>query len=744
MDTNQFLESLNNPLENPNVNVLTLATFSLGSKYFKPLLDRNPKKTFNILNNIFKEIKNYDERDNTQINRFQIKIRSLFHLMLKYVEQVDKENLIAPKDLPISFLNIISESINQNGRKKAVDYWDIYTSKVKPYELIKDLCDDEIINSYLEWCSSKIDWLSYRTQPISIEMGIINDKKQEIELGLYIVQSLYFLKKNINKDFITDIDLDNSWETVVQRNYKNLKQFDSDIFGLQTITLNYIFTRMKYVLETISSKKSSVEIGYIVDKASKRWNYLPSDKIQEYKDSAIKSTELLERQLKNNIQHFWKPLTESNNICAISEWIDDFISRFDTYAIPLQLFQTFIDIIYCTIVSNESNNALLTKELQTLFKIIIKSYNEKEKDYTFIQPAIMLFDNVLMNLTKVRFPYLEVSSVQETAFKKNLCQIVKTISTEITWPFVNYGAFYWMAHFNKTKFPKEYGYEYLKVLNKTINALEESKESFKKTIIELTEIEADNSSNLIKQGLILKKEMRIVIEGHLTKLFTISLRNFLENFRLLEYLYTQKDGESLLIAKQLVINLLSIADLLNQNEEIISFQGEVDYKWDSFMKYWKNNNNLEDNLEGNLENNLEMNDNFENENITIKEIIDEICSKFDEPPTILDEELLNKMENIFENSNWVNRWQNTITEQSDDENNLTDPISFIPIKKPIVLPDSKMILDETTILEHLEYNSNDPFTRAILTREQLIEFNKTKEAKEIIDKAIKSNRDDNN
>ena len=58
-----------------------------------------------------------------------------------------------------------------------------------------------------------------------------------------------------------------------------------------------------------------------------------------------------------------------------------------------------------------------------------------------------------------------------------------------------------------------------------------------------------------------------------------------------------------------------------------------------------------------------------------------------------------------------------------------DPITCEPIKNPVVLPSSKMILDKWTICNHLLSNESDPFNRSPLTIPILEEYNNTNDAK---------------
>ena len=76
-----------------------------------------------------------------------------------------------------------------------------------------------------------------------------------------------------------------------------------------------------------------------------------------------------------------------------------------------------------------------------------------------------------------------------------------------------------------------------------------------------------------------------------------------------------------------------------------------------------------------------------------------------------------------------------------------DPLLFTPIKNPVILPGSRMILDAAVIEAHLLENETDPFNRQLLTRDQLNEFNKLEENQKLCldfiqkrDDWIKTNR----
>ena len=58
-----------------------------------------------------------------------------------------------------------------------------------------------------------------------------------------------------------------------------------------------------------------------------------------------------------------------------------------------------------------------------------------------------------------------------------------------------------------------------------------------------------------------------------------------------------------------------------------------------------------------------------------------------------------------------------------------DPLLFTPIKHPIILPESKIIMDRAVIEAHLVENCYDPFNRQPLTYELLTEYNYREEQK---------------
>ena len=101
---------------------------------------------------------------------------------------------------------------------------------------------------------------------------------------------------------------------------------------------------------------------------------------------------------------------------------------------------------------------------------------------------------------------------------------------------------------------------------------------------------------------------------------------------------------------------------------------------------------------------------YYNKNI-FKQIVDKIYSK-ERKMDILDD-ILKKLTDIEEK-----------TIEYPDE--YCDPLMYVEIKTPYVLPDSDMIMEKQIIIKHLEHNQEDPFTRKPLTLKELEEYN-TKE-----------------
>lgn len=59
-----------------------------------------------------------------------------------------------------------------------------------------------------------------------------------------------------------------------------------------------------------------------------------------------------------------------------------------------------------------------------------------------------------------------------------------------------------------------------------------------------------------------------------------------------------------------------------------------------------------------------------------------------------------------------------------------DPIYYTPIQEPIEMPNTKTIVEKKIIMNHLVFNQTNPFDGLPLTREEIIEYNKTEEVKE--------------
>ena len=74
-------------------------------------------------------------------------------------------------------------------------------------------------------------------------------------------------------------------------------------------------------------------------------------------------------------------------------------------------------------------------------------------------------------------------------------------------------------------------------------------------------------------------------------------------------------------------------------------------------------------------------------------------------------------------------------EIEDDEeipDEFLDPIMFCPIKNPVVLPESKTIMEQEVITQHLMEDETDPFNRTKLTIEMLNEFNESEEGQTMV------------
>ena len=91
----------------------------------------------------------------------------------------------------------------------------------------------------------------------------------------------------------------------------------------------------------------------------------------------------------------------------------------------------------------------------------------------------------------------------------------------------------------------------------------------------------------------------------------------------------------------------------------------------------------------------------------------------------MDDDLFTEFRVIFDI-----KWESaTCAEYPDDlPEEFMDPVLFTPIKQPVILPGSRLIMDSTVIEAHLLENEMDPFTRQPLTLAQLYEFNEQEDA----------------
>ncbi len=75
----------------------------------------------------------------------------------------------------------------------------------------------------------------------------------------------------------------------------------------------------------------------------------------------------------------------------------------------------------------------------------------------------------------------------------------------------------------------------------------------------------------------------------------------------------------------------------------------------------------------------------------------------------------------------------TVEYKEDIPDEFLDPLTYIPIENPILLP-NKVIVDYSVMEKHFITSNSNPFTREILTLNDLKEYNKTSEAQLIINK----------
>jgi hypothetical protein len=62
-----------------------------------------------------------------------------------------------------------------------------------------------------------------------------------------------------------------------------------------------------------------------------------------------------------------------------------------------------------------------------------------------------------------------------------------------------------------------------------------------------------------------------------------------------------------------------------------------------------------------------------------------------------------------------------------------DPIMFTEINDPYEIPEVKQIVDKYTIFNHLTFSHTNPFTNSDLTKDELLEYNKTEEVKKRVE-----------
>jgi len=127
------------------------------------------------------------------------------------------------------------------------------------------------------------------------------------------------------------------------------------------------------------------------------------------------------------------------------------------------------------------------------------------------------------------------------------------------------------------------------------------------------------------------------------------------------------------------------------------------------------------------------------------EIIEELKIEgedYDNLGVLNNDELMEEMENIVEEIGCKERIEMikgkyieyaTSKEEEEIPEEFLDPLMCTEIKIPYYLPDSKLIVDKMTIMNHLLYHMNDPFNRKELTIERLEETQRSEEGKERIE-----------
>ena len=102
-------------------------------------------------------------------------------------------------------------------------------------------------------------------------------------------------------------------------------------------------------------------------------------------------------------------------------------------------------------------------------------------------------------------------------------------------------------------------------------------------------------------------------------------------------------------------------------------------------------------------------------------------------PSVLD---INIVNDIVDK---VIKYTKRIEYPDENKDHLLDPITFEPIKCPVILPSSGVVMDKWTICNHLLSNESDPFNREKLTITELENYNMTEIAKEKIKQFKDSN-----
>jgi len=75
--------------------------------------------------------------------------------------------------------------------------------------------------------------------------------------------------------------------------------------------------------------------------------------------------------------------------------------------------------------------------------------------------------------------------------------------------------------------------------------------------------------------------------------------------------------------------------------------------------------------------------------------------------------------------------------KSELPNEFIDPIGMIPIETPIELPETLCIMEKEVIFNHLVFSETNPYTRSLLTKSLLLQYNEGPLVKERINLFIK-------